>query len=501
MLIIFFNNTEDLLRDHAVRHANLEALKLTPVTKADVFDILLNPFSKFAEVVLTYAMSEIGTRDDGKQGMPAAEVRKLIADLIGRSLEVSCRGKLLNELKNCWPSDVVNDALKKGIEKHSIGIEDLPSSDDFAACLTFRAKLSQDHTRLLPLAGEQGHLMKLGDVQGCSEPMAEGEDTIADDIGGHISQETLTSMIRNDELMPVRPRRRNIYHGFIPAHLSGKLPYPSDVLPVAQWIRKTFGHRSPFTAVFMTHAVINDSENILDYYLPRPDSIRHTHSRSCERVPVTLKHFKLLAHLGKMPNFRLYLDVQANCEFYLDETDYLEQDAKGSSETKSVKAEASEFPSSSPRLKREIIPSTSNTRRRKRPRRSATAVRSYAIPDSDDDAIVEDDEVLKKPKLVESNLQKWILHLGEILKDEERKHKEVKRKHNALLEPGAKSRVYKSDFYKSLSLNLRELQKVEDAKQIALHGHLNTEEAYTSDDDDEDYLQTRTKRRKTTRNS
>ncbi|KAG6830977.1 hypothetical protein H0H87_006628 [Tephrocybe sp. NHM501043] len=465
--------------------------------------------AKTGEVVLNYGIREIHNNNDGtgRKGLTSTETKELIMELISRCLEVPCKGKLLNELKSSWPSDVVNDALKTSIEKHRIGVEDLPPSDDFIACRNFKAKLSQDYARFITFNGEQGdsieHEGDKCDVQVHSEldePGLGGKNIIADNVDdsanlGHISQETLTSMIRNDELMPVRPRRRtnyHHYHGTLPTHLSTKLSYPDDALPVAQWVKKAYGHRSLITAIFMIHAVINENDSILECYLSRSaDSMRHAHARSCERVPVTLKHFKLLAHLGKQPRYRLYHEIESNCEFFLDEEDYIKQDAKSDNGSRSIKDEASLSPSTSPRAKTEA-------RRRKRPRRSATAVRSYVIPDSDDDAIVDDEEVSNKPRVVESNLQKWILHLSELLKDEQHKHNERKRKHNASLEPGVKSRVYKSDFYRSLTSNLRDLRKSEDAKQIALYGHVNTLETYTSDDDD-DYLHTRTKRRKTTR--
>lgn len=67
---------------------------------------------------------------------------------------------------------------------------------------------------------------------------------------------------------------------------------------------------------------------------------------------------------------------------------------------------------------------------RKRPRRSvASAAPSYVVPDSDDEAIAEENanheyssQRKGKGKLkVESNLQVWIKHLTALLKEEENK--------------------------------------------------------------------------------
>lgn len=50
-------------------------------------------------------------------------------------------------------------------------------------------------------------------------------------------------------------------------------------------------------------------------------------------------------------------------------------------------------------------------------------VQSYAVPDSDDEAIAEDeiDNQEERKAQHESNLQLWIKHLGQLLKEETRK--------------------------------------------------------------------------------
>jgi hypothetical protein len=82
-------------------------------------------------------------------------------------------------------------------------------------------------------------------------------------------------MIKQDELAPHRSRRRIFYYP-ASAEASGKLGYPigmfvlisglirhhelfADPLQVGKWIKDEFGTRSRVTAVFMTHAVINDN--------------------------------------------------------------------------------------------------------------------------------------------------------------------------------------------------------------------------------------------------
>ena len=73
----------------------------------------------------------------------------------------------------------------------------------------------------------------------------------------------------------------------------------TDPTPVGNWIKDQFGTRSAITAAFMIHAVLNESLQILNHYLDR--SPEHGTKDTAEHVPVTLKHFKLLAKLGKAP--------------------------------------------------------------------------------------------------------------------------------------------------------------------------------------------------------
>ena len=78
-------------------------------------------------------------------------------------------------------------------------------------------------------------------------------------------------------------------------------------------------------------------------------------------------------------------------------------------------------PSLATRTRLEASSSSTDAGGRKRPRRTATTIKSYVVPDSDDEVISDDDEIEKKLRIHESNLQKWIFHLGELLKEEKRK--------------------------------------------------------------------------------
>jgi len=111
--------------------------------------------------------------------------------------------------------------------------------------------------------------------------------------------------------------------------------------------------------------------------------------------------------------------VEKGADFYRDEHDYISKtDAEKFSLARGrVKVE-------SPREGSLLRSLPSSSRGKKRPRRSAaTTVRSYAVPDSDDEAIAEEEVMDREERKVqpESNLQLWINHLGQLLKEETRK--------------------------------------------------------------------------------
>jgi hypothetical protein len=186
-----------------------------------------------------------------------------------------------------------------------------------------------------------------------------------------------------------------------------------------------------------------------------PESAKH-------RVPITLKHFKLLAHLGRAPvgfstNARAIPDVQlsqplsliddieSGSEFFFTEEDYLTPEElsgtpnkkapkkKGSrSKAKTISGQAVKTERSSPTT---ITGADSSFHiedslvAKKRPRRSAaSSSKKYVVPDSDDDMIVDECDIVMheatcfaKKRKIETHLQKWIKHLTALLQEEQRK--------------------------------------------------------------------------------
>ncbi|KAJ3507525.1 hypothetical protein NLJ89_g6256 [Agrocybe chaxingu] len=521
VLVVIFTSADNpnmLTLTAATIRTKLDTLGLMPVTPKDAYNILLNPFVERYTALINFAKEEIGVRGDGSKGMSQVDIDRLFEDAAAKCVEIACKGKLLKKLYQAHPAvkNVITDVV---LQKHQINMEDLPSwEEDPEGCYAYTAKLSKDFMRfgvgevhttesLSPEIKEAHSDTEKGDISLEDNAMDTGpdhEDAAPQDESiselGDITQESLTTMIRQDEMAPVRSRRR-ISYSYGLSDSSGKLRYPHDPVHIGRWARALFGSRSSVTAVFMTHAVINDNCSMLHHYLMFGDGTQTNLTLTQSHVPVTLKHFKLLARLGRTPNYYLWYDIERGAEFFIDENDYITNDdasRKQSSRPKiKVEAPASTTISSPPPM-----PSSpsSSTRGKKRPRRSAAGVvRSYADPDSDDEDIANDTllasarEEKKQPG--QTSLQLWIKHLGLLLKTETRKYNEMKKRLEKNAGPGApKVRIQRNDFVKSLTSNLRNLRKQEAENRIKFQ-YDDVAEDYSNEEDDDEYVSRRTKRK------
>lgn len=502
LLMTVFTNPEGGHVSSSTIKSRLEPLKLSPLTRMDICNVFINPFLERFNPLLEYLRTEI-QRPDGGKGMDPVGIRALVEDVAVRCLELECKGKMLKKLHDGYPT--VRQAIVRAVlTKHRINLEDLPPAEDITACTRYRPKLCRSYF-LKP--SEDSDYFWDGDNFSSQD---EDEDSMHVDSDGedgekhnsiflgHIGQESLSTMIRQDELMPVRARRRSLWSlgSYMNSLNASQLPY--DSLPVGRWIKDEFGPESSVTAVLMTHAILNNHSSILRYYL----SDHHN-------VPITLKHFKLLAHLGKAPNFFLYSNIQAGAKFFRDEDEYIAANDSAKALLREIQIKTESSPPSIPppsRSEPEIVitVSRSTPRKRKRPCRTATtSAPSYVVPDSDDEAIVVENDydydVLheKKRKKKLDHLQLWIKHLGELLKVEQAKHRAKKKQIESESGPTVRVRVPKNEFVKSLSANLRALRKQDEARRIVFNDH-NSADEY-SDNDDDYTRRTRTKRRKTTR--
>ncbi|KAG5221335.1 terpene cyclase [Salix suchowensis] len=174
----------------------------------------------------------------------------------------------------------------------------------------YHAKLSRDYTMLDSSTGRES-LQLVQQMQPSLPPEIKPDDEVEGCEGygmgntqsepelGHIGQDTLSVMIRQDETAPSRSRRRAFYMYNYANDSANKLPYPNDPLSVGRWVKTQFGTRSRITAVFLTHAIINDNAPDINYFFGYVDA--HVPRPEARAVPLTFKHFQLLARLGRAP--------------------------------------------------------------------------------------------------------------------------------------------------------------------------------------------------------
>ncbi|KAI8969642.1 hypothetical protein BD414DRAFT_518471 [Trametes punicea] len=525
-------------------HEEIEDMGLGPLGRKDITDVLLSKFVPERFVgILEYARTIVK--------LDKSEMDEMMTDVALGCLEIGCKGRMLKKLVEAH--EFLGDVIAAHIVKHyRINVDDLPPSEDEKACKEYSAPLCADFMLrgrgfpgleeaaagpVVPMAepvdpqssGGVEHAAEHADEEGESEDEVSldgaefGADKDDEDLGA-IGQDTLSAMIRKDEMIPTRRRRYHElytnYHDSI-----GKLPYPADYTQVGTWIQSHYGHLSAPAAVVRIHAVINQNYNVLHHHLYTSDG------PIVARVPTTLKQFKILARLGRSPSMSLFDDIEWGTEFYFSEEDYLGQEelARGvpsrasgkkfarkartptssCNSEQAIKCETSPAPgpssssSSSPSSSAVAAAGAEGLRPgKKRPRRSVvSAVKSYAVPDSDDEEIADrlDDSLQRfaKKRRAESNMQRWIKHLAILLKEEQKKYNEKKRRIHAATPPGARVKVSKTDFHKSLAVNLPRLRRIDRAKREKLYGADVPDEEYSESDEDEyQYRMTRGKRRK-----
>ncbi|KAJ7600707.1 hypothetical protein C8J56DRAFT_911057 [Mycena floridula] len=485
LLTVFTTHDGSYVHPNSIK-SRLEPLNLSNITRADICNLFCHPFLDKYNSLLEYMRTEyIRTESDGdtnEKGMTSGEIRSVIEDVAARCLEMESKGKMLKKLRDGFPT-VKDVIVQQTLSKHSIDLDDLPPAADVVACLSYEAKLCRGiFSRLCEddyfWQTENNPGKQLEDT-GISGDVAMEVDTPDEETAdmpflGHIGQESLSTMIRHDELLPARSRRRLLWNmGSVFNSLHSSHMALAESLQVGKFIKSSFGARSSVTAVFMTHAVLNNNLDILRFYL--------ADAQAADHVPVTLKHFELLARLGKAPTKTATISNSDSARQLFGKL--------------KVKTEV---PTPSIPLPEEASTSSQSTsKKRKRPRRSAAdAVASYVVPncDSDSDDMDYDDHTKKRA----SDLQLWVKHLGQLLRVEQAKHRAARKKLNLEIEPGTKSKGLKSEFHKSLAIQLRSLRKHDQANRLISNDHIGDD---SDDGSDDDYRKKGpNKRRKTTRN-
>ncbi|KAJ7505323.1 hypothetical protein B0H11DRAFT_415511 [Mycena galericulata] len=548
----------------------LAPLRLGPFTVNDAADVLLSAFVEKPGPVMDYLRREGTSQADeatassffartggsGKEGgrrVTAAEVRALAEEVAVRCLVREGKGKTLKRLCDAYPN-VRGRIVQAVLGEHTQSVQ--KELSEGGAGRGRHAKLAKQMGGVVSCELEEsdsdgeggryelirdsedddGHEMEDGgdDDDDDDDDMEMWADKVGTDAArrnlGAIGLEPLSTMIRRDEVQGTRGRRRYFqpYYGAIGTGSSSRLP--PDAHSVARWIKGEFGALSSVTATFLTHAILNGNNSILNSYL-------HPIGAPVTPVPITLKHFRAMAALGTASgDYYMYERIKQGAPFYATEDDYLSgQDAarflfkklekgKGMDKGKGKAADTGTAASGWPRVKAEPVEarvavkgeSTSPPRGRKRPRRSAAAaVHSYAVPDSDDEAIAaaedREDEFAEyrrgiskensKGKGVETGLSVRGVGQGSLGSYTRRSSASTGRRRSKLEKEkgeGEKLRVPKSDFFRSLTTHLRSLRVLETEQRVFRRA--GGVEGGDSDAEDDEYVvqkAPRTKKRRT----
>ena len=104
VIVTLFISAESRPTTVADLHSALEALGVTPLTRADAFNVLINPFVEKYKPVVDYACEEISVKGDGTKGMDQTAIRELIEEVAAQCLEIGCK---VNDLAQ--PNSLVTD--------------------------------------------------------------------------------------------------------------------------------------------------------------------------------------------------------------------------------------------------------------------------------------------------------------------------------------------------------------------------------------------------------
>ena len=91
ILIVVFIAADNLHMPTSAIHRKLENLGLTPLTRKDAYNVLINPFVERYLSVTEYAQEEIGVNGDGSKGMSFAEIESLMEEVGAKCLEIGCK--------------------------------------------------------------------------------------------------------------------------------------------------------------------------------------------------------------------------------------------------------------------------------------------------------------------------------------------------------------------------------------------------------------------------
>lgn len=191
---------------------------MTPVSKRDVYNILVNPFVDRYEVLLKYA--RWGVNKDNRSGMAESEIRELLEEVAEKCLELGCKVSNSNlfsmvlcehSLVNPCGLSFQGRFLKKLYEEHSflrsvitrlvlekyqITLQCLPCSDDLEACRSFKAKLCQDFTKPISPYRDDKNNDQEDVLEGDADKSSHLMEGYVDNEPEQIEKNDLTSLVR-----------------------------------------------------------------------------------------------------------------------------------------------------------------------------------------------------------------------------------------------------------------------------------------------------------------
>lgn len=91
VIITVFISAEVHERSVESVHGVLDALGVTPLSRNDLFNVLVNPFVEKYQSVIDYAGVEVDVKEDGSKGMDTADIQSLVQDVAVRCLEIGCK--------------------------------------------------------------------------------------------------------------------------------------------------------------------------------------------------------------------------------------------------------------------------------------------------------------------------------------------------------------------------------------------------------------------------
>ncbi|TFL01839.1 hypothetical protein BDV98DRAFT_604495 [Pterulicium gracile] len=543
---------------HGRLRADLDAVNLVP-TRCDMVNVMLHPLVEIPGLLLDYWKKE-GLRSShaGRSNSePVSKAEEVARDKVARNmaeevaiacLELGFKGKTLKKLCEEYPS-VQNAVVQTLAARYDIAESVLSAAGNHLheemgtrGDPEVQAKLARDYNETkieyVHLAGcscgiDDDEQRETVPVEAVSAPQMDRRqrwDAVQLDAEDDIGLESLSDMIQRDEMTGSRYIRRRW-------SISGSAdvsPFSRDHLTVSHWVKAKFKERSRVTALFLTHAILNNNLPLINYFLSGSD-MGYTTMTPQNPVPITLKHFKLLAKLGRAPSYQLFVAIECGAEFYKSETDYTDAEFSGHQPLSIKQERTSPVPVTSSTSRRKSSSPVDLSQRQKvvagngslkRPRRRAAAIPdfSYVVPSSDDEAIVEDDdgdyhgsysvdlsdeecgqagssahkrEQDSQQKRHARNMQTWVNALTDLQKEETKKLKLRKKELEKDAPTGSKVVVPKTEFLKFITTNLRHLRKSAGQRWIDAFGQTVAHAKEDSDDDDDDdYRRTRSKRRK-----